>query len=88
MSAAASPGRTWPILFGERRVHVLAAAFAAPFLHGRCRVAHVPGLDGGSTSAGKAYQGDQDYSRRQLSVERYADRRLDSALGSVSVDEG
>ena len=72
MSAAASPGRTWPSLFTERRVHVLAPAFAAGFLHRGCRVAHIPGLAGGSSSAGNAYHGNQDDSRRKLGVERYA----------------
>ena len=85
MSAAASPGRTWPGFVAERRVPVLAAAAAAPVLHGGCRVARVPDMGRAPSSAYFTYMGGQDDSRGQLDAERYGDRGLDRDLDPVSV---
>src|SRR5579864_8092128 len=85
MSAAASPGRTWPGFFVERRVPVLVAAAAAPVFRGGCRVARVPDMGRAPSSALFAYVGGQNDSRRQLDPERHGDWGLDRNLDPVSV---
>ena len=80
MSAAASPGRTWPSFVVERRMPVLAPALAASFFHDGGWIARVPGVDGAASSAELAHMGNQDDSRSQPGPELHVNRGLGCAV--------
>ena len=87
MSAASSPGRTWPGFIAERRVPVLAGALAAAVLHGGRFGALLSGLGGAPSTALFAYVGNQNDSRRQLDREHPGHWDLDFAMVALSVEE-
>src|SRR5439155_25549068 len=86
MSAPAGPGRTWPSFIAERRMPVLAGAFAAAVLRGGDRIARLSGVGGAPASAFFAYLGNQDDCRGQPECECAGHRDMDHTVAAVSIE--
>jgi hypothetical protein len=86
MSVTPGPGRTWPIFIVERQLPILAAAVAAPFLHGRTWFTRLSGVAHAPSTASFAHGRGQGDFRGKRGSESLSTSILDRAMVSIPVE--